>query len=103
MTLNAKAGESLAQNRALLKIDNLELVRADALSYLKICNKKFDVIFCRNVLIYFDKETTDKVLDLLVSNLDVKGHLIIGHSESGVIKHPCLKSLGNSIFQKVRN
>ncbi len=65
--------------------------------------KKFDVVFCRNVLIYFDKETTDKVLDLLVSNLDVKGYLIIGHSESGVIRHPCLKSLGNSIFQKVRN
>lgn len=66
-------------------------------------NKKFDVIFCRNVLIYFDKETTEKVLDLLVSNLDLNGHLIIGHSESGVIKHPCLKSIGNSIFQKVRN
>lgn len=65
--------------------------------------KKFDVVFCRNVLIYFDKETTDRVLDLLVSNLEVKGYLIIGHSESGVIKHPCLKSLGNSIFQKVRN
>lgn len=65
--------------------------------------KKFDVVFCRNVLIYFDKETTDKVLDLLVSNLEVKGYLIIGHSESGVIRHPCLKSLGNSIFQKIRN
>lgn len=65
--------------------------------------KKFDVVFCRNVLIYFDKETTDKVLDLLVANLDLKGHLIIGHSESGVIRHPCLKSLGNSIFQKVRD
>lgn len=65
--------------------------------------KKFDVIFCRNVLIYFDKATTDKVLDLLVNNLEVEGYLIIGHSESGVIRHPCLKSLGNSIFRKVRN
>jgi len=65
--------------------------------------RKFDVVFCRNVLIYFDKSTTERVLDLLVSNLEVSGYLIIGHSESGVIKHPCLKSLGNSIFQKVRN
>ena len=64
--------------------------------------KKFDVVFCRNVLIYFDKATTDKVVALLVSNLEVKGHLIIGHSESGVIHHPHLKALGNSIFQKVR-
>ncbi len=65
--------------------------------------KKFDVVFCRNVLIYFDKETTDKVIDLLVSNLDLKGYLIIGHSESGVVRNPCLKSIGNSIFQKIRN
>lgn len=64
--------------------------------------KKFDVIFCRNVLIYFDQTTTDRVVDLLVSNLEVKGHLFIGHSESGVIRHPLLKSLGNSIFQKVK-
>ncbi len=65
--------------------------------------KKFDFIFCRNVLIYFDKTTTENVLDMLVANLEVKGYLIIGHSESGVIRHPCLKSLGNAIFQKVRN
>lgn len=64
--------------------------------------KKFDFVFCRNVLIYFDKVTTDKVVDLLVSNLEVKGYLIIGHSESGVIHHPHLKALGNSIFQKVK-
>lgn len=64
--------------------------------------KKFDFIFCRNVLIYFDKVTTDRVVDLLVSNLELNGHLIIGHSESGVIHHPYLKALGNSIFQKVR-
>jgi chemotaxis protein methyltransferase CheR len=65
--------------------------------------KKFDFIFCRNVLIYFDKETTEKVLDMLVSNLSIQGYLIIGHSESGVVRHPCLKGLGNSIFQKFRN
>ncbi|MFN8846483.1 MAG: CheR family methyltransferase [Bdellovibrionales bacterium] len=64
--------------------------------------KKFDVIFCRNVLIYFDQNTTDRVVDLLVSNLELKGHLIIGHSESGVIRHPSIVPFGNSIFQKVK-
>lgn len=64
--------------------------------------KKFDFIFCRNVLIYFDKATTDRVVDLLVSNLEIKGYLMIGHSESGVIHHPHLKSMGSSIFQKVK-
>lgn len=65
--------------------------------------KKFDIIICRNILIHFDKKTTDQVLDLLVKNLELKGQLIIGHSESGVVLHPCLKALGNSVFQKVRN
>jgi chemotaxis protein methyltransferase CheR len=64
--------------------------------------KKFDAIFCRNVLIYFDQNTTDRVVDLLVSNLELKGYLIIGHSESGVIRHPSIVALGNSIFQKVK-
>lgn len=85
-----------------------DLARAVHFSEFNLMNhqyrfqKKFDFVFCRNVLIYFDKVTTDKVVDLLVSNLETKGHLIIGHSESGVIHHPHLKALGNSIFQKVK-
>lgn len=42
----------------------------------------FDIIFCRNVLIYFDKITQTKVLDKLVTNLAQEGLLFLGHSES---------------------
>lgn len=42
----------------------------------------FDVIFCRNVLIYFDKETQKSVLLKLCNKLKKGGLLFIGHSES---------------------
>lgn len=43
---------------------------------------KFDVIFLRNVMIYFDNDTKRKVVDRVAQRLRPGGHLIIGHSES---------------------
>jgi chemotaxis protein methyltransferase CheR len=43
-----------------------------------------DIIFCRNVLIYFDKQTQRKVVDRLCSHLRPGGYLMVGHSESMV-------------------
>ncbi|AHM60145.1 protein-glutamate O-methyltransferase [Flammeovirgaceae bacterium 311] len=43
---------------------------------------KFDLIFCRNVLIYFDRTTQEKVIRKLCSHLREGGYLFIGHSES---------------------
>lgn len=42
----------------------------------------FDVIFCRNVLIYFDKPTQERVIRNLARCLRVGGYLFLGHSES---------------------
>lgn len=42
----------------------------------------FQVVFCRNVMIYFDLETQQKVVDNLVSRLSPGGYLFIGHAES---------------------
>jgi chemotaxis protein methyltransferase CheR len=48
----------------------------------------FDVIFCRNVVIYFDEPTQVKIWQRFAGLLPEKGHLYIGHSErvSGVAK-----------------
>lgn len=42
----------------------------------------FDIIFCRNVLIYFDLDTRKKVVQKLVSSLNGEGVLILGASEN---------------------
>lgn len=48
----------------------------------------FDVIFCRNVMIYFDKEVQERLVGNFYNALGKKGLLFIGHSESLIqIKH----------------
>jgi len=44
--------------------------------------RPFHVIFCRNVMIYFDAETKRELVKKFVNNLEPGGYLIIGHSES---------------------
>ncbi|CCQ12731.1 Chemotaxis protein methyltransferase CheR [Pseudoalteromonas luteoviolacea B = ATCC 29581] len=60
----------------------------------------FDVIFCRNVLIYFDKETKDQLFEGYYSLLADHGHLLIGHSESMGKEHTEYKSLGKTMYRK---
>jgi chemotaxis protein methyltransferase CheR len=42
----------------------------------------FDVVFCRNVLIYFDRENKGKVVEKLIDRLLPSGYLFLGHAES---------------------
>lgn len=60
-----------------------------------------DVIFCRNVLIYFDKVTQAKVLARLCDCLAPGGYLFIGHSESITGFNLPVRTVANTIFQKV--
>lgn len=43
---------------------------------------KFDLIFCRNVMIYFNNQTKTQVVDRLITYLQPTGFFLIGHSES---------------------
>jgi chemotaxis protein methyltransferase CheR len=45
-------------------------------------DRDVDIIFCRNVLIYFDKATQREVVERLCSHLRPGGYFIVGHSES---------------------
>lgn len=44
--------------------------------------RKFHVIFCRNVMIYFDNVTKDKLINKFYDSLEYGGYLFIGHSET---------------------
>ena len=44
--------------------------------------EQFDVIFCRNVMIYFDRDVQQRVVSMLERHLAPGGYLFISHSES---------------------
>lgn len=58
------------------------------------------IIFCRNVLIYFDKSTQAKVLSRLCDCLLPGGYLFIGHSESITGFNLPLTTVSNTIFRR---
>jgi len=62
---------------------------------------KYDIIICRNVLIYFDKKTVEKIIQNLLSKLKDGGLLILGHSESFHDTPVNLKNLGSSSYVKM--
>jgi chemotaxis protein methyltransferase CheR len=63
---------------------------------------KFDIIFCRNVVIYFDQETQAKLFNRFADIIADDGYLYIGHSES--LFHVCdrFKAIGKTIHRKVK-
>jgi len=61
----------------------------------------FDVIFCRNVMIYFDDATRRGLVDRFVTLLAPGGVLMLGHSEAMMGTHRLLRSGGHTMFQKV--
>ncbi|THJ17637.1 MAG: methyltransferase domain-containing protein [Nitrospira sp. CG24B] len=73
---------------------------------LNLMDEKFpiktplDLVFCRNVMIYFDRPTQEKLVNKFHRYLKPGGYLFIGHSESlQWVEHP-FKSLAPTIYQK---
>jgi chemotaxis protein methyltransferase CheR len=63
-------------------------------------NDTFQTVFCRNVMIYFDRQTQEELVRKLGRLLVPKGHILIGHSESLTGLDTGLQCLRPSIYQK---
>lgn len=62
----------------------------------------FDVIFCRNVLIYFDQPTRATIVSKMKDLLKPDGVLYLGHSESYPLASDTVRSEGHTVFRKVK-
>ncbi len=62
---------------------------------------QFDLIFCRNVLIYFDQKTRESIIRKLCRYLKKDAVLFLGHSESIINMNLPLKQIQPSIFVKI--
>ncbi|SEM26679.1 chemotaxis protein methyltransferase CheR [Syntrophus gentianae] len=63
-------------------------------------NHEFDIIFCRNVMIYFDKQTQGSVVNKFYNCLGKGGYLFIGHSESLTGLDHAFKYIEPSVYRK---
>ena len=78
------------------------LVRFERFNLLKdaLPSPPFDMVFCRNVMIYFDAPTKERVVGKLCSALKSGGYFIIGGAESlSGLQHP-LKYVEPSVYLK---
>lgn len=63
--------------------------------------KEMDIIFCRNVLIYFDKPTQKAVIEKFLKYLPVGGYLFLGHSETIFGMDLPLETVFPMVFRKI--
>ncbi len=93
------------RNEGYVKIDPklAQMIRFEQLNLLHRwpIDEKLDFIFCRNVVIYFDKPTKNKLVDRYADQLVDEGWLFMGHSESLFKSTERFKLLGKTIYQKV--
>ncbi len=80
--------------REKVKYSNYNLIESP------LPSETFDIIFCRNVLIYFDAETKIKVVNRLLQRLDDSGLFFSGRSESLHVMSDVLQSVFPSVYVK---
>ncbi|WP_394065142.1 CheR family methyltransferase [Alcaligenes sp. WGS1538] len=61
-------------------------------------NKSFDVIFCRNTMIYFDREDQTRILERFAAVIKPGGLLFVGHSENFSYLTKAFRLLGQTVY-----
>jgi chemotaxis protein methyltransferase CheR len=93
---DAQEGTLLVQRALRKKVRFLQVNLNEPLPHLGV----FDVIFLRNVLIYFSLETKRKVVTRVLNLLKPAGYLLIGHSESLIEVTDAVELLAPAIYRK---
>lgn len=62
--------------------------------------QRVDAIFCRNVIIYFDRPTQEKILGRLCRYLEPGGYLFVGHSETLHEMHLPVEAVGPALYRR---
>ena len=79
----------------------ITFTRINLLSPAWMAHGPFDVIFCRNVMIYFDKPTQYGILKRFMPLLSPEGRLYAGHSESFIHASDLLRPLGRTVYVRM--
>ena len=96
-------GDNNAPNYRLSDIvrKNVRFKKLNLSKEISSLTQKFDIIFCRNVLIYFDNDNKIRVCNQLINMLKPGGYLILGHCEGFICKSQDVKQMQPAVFQKL--
>ena len=94
-TLQIRAKQEL---KSILKFQNLNLFDEK----YPFNKNDFDIIFCRNILIYFKIEDQEKILKHLFTHLKMGGVLYLGHAEDLLGLKDKVERLGNKTYIKIK-
>jgi chemotaxis protein methyltransferase CheR len=97
-------GKGAATGQVRLRPETAGMVRFDTLNLLApdwAINEKFDAIFCRNVMIYFDKPTQARILQRFAPLLKPGGLLFAGHSENFTYISQDFRLRGQTVYERV--
>jgi len=77
-------------------------VRFGHLNFMEnfVLRETMDIVFCRNVIIYFNRETQEKILQKICNHIRPQGYLFMGHSESLVGQNLPVVQIAPHIYQK---
>lgn len=87
----------IPQLRSKIRFDRLNFMD----DFYNTPTNYYDIIFCRNVIIYFDRQTQEKVIKRLCNKLKTGGYFFLGHSESITNMDLPLVTVKPTIFRKI--
>ncbi|MBC86577.1 MAG: chemotaxis protein CheR [Bdellovibrionaceae bacterium] len=96
-----KDGDKVSYRAKDLMANRVTFAKFNLLSPEYPFKNKFDLVFCRNVLIYFDQNDINYAVSKMTDNLRIGGLLFVGHSESGNIHDQRLQKVTFGVYKRI--